>query len=471
MLEAVVRKTLVEGCGYQEGEPLMVAVSGGADSLALLKILKTLGWPIIAAHFDHHLRESSSQEAAALKILAEEWDLPIVVGEGDVNTFAKRERLGLEESARQCRYQFLFRVAREKGVRAIVTAHHADDQVETILMHFLRGAGFNGLEGMRPVSYLKQFSKEIPIWRPLLGVIKTELLSYCEEQGLVFFNDETNADLSCFRNALRHKLIPEIESIAPRFRQTILRNAKAIQKDNDQLQVGISPMAEKLCQQIRIDALSFNRQQILNSMPGRQTRILKEAILTLEPNLRDIGYEKLLELVEKIKAGTRRSEVGHGLVMQIAGDEVAIQRQGRSVPGYPQIDAEITLEFEGLPQLVALRDGYSMLVETMPWSAYKGLPAAVKSDPMQAFLSFEKSSFPLAIQPLQPGLRWQPLGMSEGSQKLSDSLINAKIPQAARAKYPLLIMADEVAWVPGLRISHAFRLKEKELQVLHLKLQ
>jgi tRNA(Ile)-lysidine synthase len=99
------------------------------------------------------------------------------------------------------------------------------------------------------------------------------------------------------------------------------------------------------------------------------------------------------------------------------------------------------------------------------------LPAAVKSDPMQAFLSFEKSSFPLAIQPLQPGLRWQPLGMSEGSQKLSDSLINAKIPQAARAKYPLLIMADEVAWVPGLRISHAFRLKEKELQVLHLKLQ
>jgi tRNA(Ile)-lysidine synthase len=89
---------------------------------------------------------------------------------------------------------------------------------------------------------------------------------------------------------------------------------------------------------------------------------------------------------------------------------------------------------------------------------------------MQAFLSFESSSFPLAIQTLRPGLRWQPLGMIDGTQKLSDSLINAKIPREARAKYPLLIMAGEVAWVPGLRISHAFRLKEKEPQVLHLKL-
>jgi tRNA(Ile)-lysidine synthase len=399
-----------------------------------------------------------------------EWGLPIVVGEENVRAFASQQRLGLEEAARQCRYQFLFKVAEEKGARAILTAHHADDQVETILMHFLRGAGFNGLEGMRPVAYLKQFSKEIPIWRPMLEVNKPELLNYCAENQLVYFNDESNTDLTYFRNNLRHKLIPEIEKIAPKFRQTILRNARAIQSDNELLQAGIPALAENLNQQVRIDALSFGRQLIIDAMPGRQTSLLKEAILSLEPNLRDIGYEKLVYLVERVRLGTRRSELGHGLVMLIFGDEVSIQRQGRPVSGYPQLDTEFSLELENIPLTITLQEGYGIFVETMPWSAYEGLTAAVKSDPNQAFLSFESCHFPLRIEAPRPGLRWQPLGLVEGSQKLSDSFVNVKIPQVARAQYPLVMMAEELAWVPGLRIAHPFRLKEKEPQVLHLKL-
>lgn len=471
MFEEALRKALIEDCSYREGLPLVVAVSGGADSMSLFKALKNLGLPVIVAHFDHHLRESSSSEVTALEKLAEEWGLPIVVGEDNVRAFASQQRLGLEEAARQCRYKFLFNVAEEKGAQAIVTAHHADDQVETILMHFLRGAGFNGLEGMRPVGYLKQFSKEIPVWRPMLEFSKAEILKYCAEKRLDYFNDESNADLSFFRNNLRHKLIPEIENLAPKFRQTILRNARAIQKDNDLLREGIPHLVENLNQQISIDALSFRKQYITNAMPGRQTSLLKEAIITLEPNLRDIGYEKLIELVQKIEAGSRRNEIGHGLVMQIFGDEVTIQCQGRPVQGFPQIDAIISVELGKMPQTVALREGYGIVIETMPWSTYDGLPADSKSDPRHAFLSFESCRFPLSIQGPHPGLRWQPLGLIEGRQKLSDSFVNAKIPQAARAQYPLVMMADEVAWVPGLRIGHSFRLKEKEPQVLHLELK
>ena len=471
MFEEDIRKALFEDCGYRERLPLVAAVSGGADSMALLKALKNLGLPVIVAHFNHRLRETSGSEAAALEKLSEEWGLPIVVGEDDVRAFASQQRLGLEEAARQCRYQFLFNVAEKKGAQAIVTAHHADDQVETILMHFLRGAGFNGLEGMRLVSYLKQFSKEIPVWRPMLEFSKAEILKYCAEKRLDYCNDESNADLSYFRNNLRHKLIPEIENLAPKFRQTILRNARAIQKDNDLLREGIPHLAENLNQQISIDALSFRRQFITNAMPGRQTSLLKEAIITLEPNLRDIGYEKLTELVQKIEAGSRRNEIGHGLVMQIFGDEVTIQRQGRPVTGYPQIDTEVSIEFQELPLTAALQGAYSIHVETILWSTYDGLPADLKSDPRHAFLSFENCHFPLSIQAPHPGLRWQPLGLIEGRQKLSDSFVNAKIPQAARAQYPLVMMADEVAWVPGLRIGLSFRLKEKEPQVLHLELK
>jgi len=471
MFEEGIRKALFEDCGYQEGLPLVAAVSGGADSLSLLKALKNLGLPVIVAHFNHHLRESSSGEAATLEKLSEEWGLPIVVGEEDVRAFASQQRLGLEEAARQCRYQFLFSVAEEKGAQAIVTGHHADDQVETILMHFLRGAGFNGLEGMRQVGYLKQFSKGIPIWRPLLEFSKAEILNYCAEKRLDYFNDESNADLSFFRNNLRHKLIPEIENLAPKFRQTILRNARAIQKDNDLLMAGIPHLAENLNQQISIDTLSFSIQFITNALPGRQTSLLKEAIITLEPNLRDIGYEKLVDLVQKIEAGSRRTEIGHGLEMQISGDEVTIQRQGRPVQEFPQIDAIINVELGKMSQTVALREGYGIVIEAMPWPTYDGLPAGLKSDPRHAFLSFKSCHFPLSIQAPHPGLRWQPLGLIEGRQKLSDSFINAKIPQTARAQYPLVMMADEVAWVPGLRIGHSFRLKEKEPQVLHLELK
>ena len=470
MLDEIVRNVLIEDCGLLEGEILLVAVSGGADSLGLLKVLKDLNLRIIMAHFDHHLRENSSQEAAVLQKLAEEWGVPIIIGEEDVNAFARKERMGVEEAARQCRYHFLFEAAKVKGARAVVTAHHADDQVETILMHFLRGAGFNGLEGMRPVSYLKQYSKDIPIWRPLLDVPKDEILRYCEEQGLVFFNDETNADLTYFRNSLRHKLLPEIESIAPSFRQTILRNARAIQKDNDLLRVDSHSPGDIIDPQIRVDAISFNRQNFMAKLPGRQTSQLKEAIMAMESNLRDIGYEKLIELVEKVKMGTRRTDIGRGLVMQIAEDAVSILRQSGPVWGFPQVEGELTLEFDKLPQRVTLRDGFVILVEKLPWDKYENLPESTKNSPMHAFLSWKNAFPPLTIHATQAGLRWQPLGLIEGSQKLSDSMINAKIPRAARAKYPLVMMKNEIAWVPGLRISQAFRLIEKEPQVLHLEL-
>jgi tRNA(Ile)-lysidine synthase len=471
MLEAVVRKVLVEECDLNKGEKLIVAVSGGADSLGLLMAVKNIGLPVIAAHFNHHLRQISDYEASGLQQLAEDWGIPLIVGEGDVKSFANREKLGVEEAARQCRYQFLFTTAKDMKARAILTAHHADDQVETILMHFLRGAGFNGLEGMRRVSYLRQFSTEIPIWRPLLDVSKDEILRYCEEHKLEFFEDESNADTSFFRNSLRHRLIPEIENLAPKFRQTILRNAQAIQKDNDRLQAHSSFPEENLDPQISIDALSFSRDTFIQAMPGDQTTLLKRSILALEPSLRDIGYEKLVQLAEKIYSPTRRTEVGHGLVMQVKGDEVIIQREGKPVRGYPQIDSEVVLNLEQLPRCVELQNGYFILLEVIPWEAYEEFSAAIKSDPAQAFLSRNSAGVKLAIQKPFTGLRWQPLGMATGSQKLSDTFVNVKIPQAARAKYPVVVINGEVAWVPGLRIAHNFRLKEKEPQVLHLELQ
>ncbi|NLC12450.1 MAG: tRNA lysidine(34) synthetase TilS, partial [Chloroflexi bacterium] len=141
------------------GKPVVVAVSGGADSLCLVHLLLASELQIIPVHYDHQLRPKSAEQAQQVLALMKSWGLEPFLGAGDVREIGRANKMGLEEAARNCRYGFLTNIAKEFDAQAILTAHHLDDQVETVLMHFLRGSGINGLSGMRPVEVLQQFSK------------------------------------------------------------------------------------------------------------------------------------------------------------------------------------------------------------------------------------------------------------------------------------------------------------------------
>ena len=208
---------------------IVVAVSGGADSLCLLHLLRRVCGPghpypgvsLHAAHLNHMLRgEESARDAGAVAKIAEDWGIPFTPGTVDVLALAKAEKRSLEEAARLARYRFLREVA---GGRRIAVAHHADDQVETLLLHWLRGSGLAGMVGMPP--------RQQDIIRPLLEITHAETVAYCEEYGITPLEDQSNRDPRFLRNRIRHELLPLLRELNPGIQHTLLRNAEVARID------------------------------------------------------------------------------------------------------------------------------------------------------------------------------------------------------------------------------------------------
>ncbi|MCE9543005.1 MAG: tRNA lysidine(34) synthetase TilS, partial [Verrucomicrobia bacterium] len=201
-----------------------MAVSGGADSVALLHLLLEAGHRnLVVAHFNHRLRgRASSVDALFVERLAVSLELPFELGSGNVRRESRNRKLSLETAAREARYGFLASVAKKHRTRSLVLAHHADDQVETCLFQFLRGSGAAGLSGMKPVSRRAIAGIPIDLYRPLLEVQKTVLLSYLKERKIYFREDTTNAVADAARNKLRLKVLPLIDELfGPSFRGSV----------------------------------------------------------------------------------------------------------------------------------------------------------------------------------------------------------------------------------------------------------
>ena len=198
------RLTLQNECLIEAGRPLVVGVSGGPDSLCLLDLLRRSGCQVVVAHLDHGLRAEAAQDADTVAGLAKRFGLPYVQGQVDTRAYAEAHSLSIEEAARVLRYRFLFEQARQHAAQAVAAGHTADDQVETVLMHLLRGAGLVGLKGMAYRMLPNPWSSEIALLRPLLGVWRSQVIEYCEEHALQPVLDRTNLDTTYFRNRLRH---------------------------------------------------------------------------------------------------------------------------------------------------------------------------------------------------------------------------------------------------------------------------
>lgn len=230
---------------------LVVAVSGGSDSIALLHLLLEAGFKnLVVAHFNHRLRGAASRaDAAFVERLSAKLALPFELGSADVRSLAKSEKISLETAARQSRYSFLASVARKHRSRSLVLAHHADDQVETCLFHFLRGSGTAGLSGMKPQSTRTIEGITLTLYRPLLAVSKSQLLDYLSERKLRYREDETNTAAeaaSPSRNKIRLRLLPLIEELlGPSFRSAIVRNARIFADEEDLLSALSNPIALK----------------------------------------------------------------------------------------------------------------------------------------------------------------------------------------------------------------------------------
>src|SRR5512140_2910235 len=230
MLENI-QPILQDHCRLNRENPIVVGVSGGPDSLCLMSVLRKLGNRVIVAHFNHKLRPDSDTDANIVEGAAARLNLVSVIESGDVRAYADQEKLSLEEAARITRYRFLLQQAHRFNAQAVAVGHTADDQVETVLMHFIRGAGLAGLKGMSYRTVIQMFDPELPIVRPLLDTWREETVVYCAANGFRPRYDPSNASLDFFRNRVRHLLIPTLESYNPRLREAVCRTARSLESD------------------------------------------------------------------------------------------------------------------------------------------------------------------------------------------------------------------------------------------------
>ena len=458
---------------------VVIGVSGGPDSLCLLHLARQIpGLNIIVAHFDHQLRPEANLEAEFVRGVAEQMKLPYVTESADVRGYAEKYKLSLEEAARTLRYRFLFSQARAHHAGAVAVGHTADDQVETILMHFLRGAGLAGLKGMTGRTFLTEFDGEIPLVRPILHLWRTETEAYCREHNLQPIQDPSNADETYFRNRLRHSLIPELEKYNPRFKNTMLRTAEALAGDYEALTDAVDSVWPKLLLEAGADYITF-QSSIMEEIPhGLRRNIFRRAMETLRPNMRNLDFNTLERASNFVDARTRalmpdllprQVDLTAGLYLYREGDAIHLAALEADLPSahWPLMEGTCELQINGQVRLNEnfIISASEVDVETARPFVYEN------GDSFVAWLDVDETGDRFTVRTRRARDSFSPLGMNRQTVKLREFYINVKIPRRARAGWPLVCAGEQIAWVPGFRLAHPFRVTEKTKRVVKLALQ
>lgn len=464
-------------CRLKPDETAVVGVSGGADSLYLLFQLHQIGQPLIAAILNHQLRPESGREVDFVRGLCAAHDIRCITGSADVAGLAENLRCSVEEAARIARYDFLFDTARRHSAAAVAAAHHADDQVETVLMHFLRGSGLDGLAGMRPRAFFPQWEPEgkIPLIRPILNVWRAEIEAWCRRAGLTPIQDASNFDTAFFRNRLRHDLIPALEKeYSPKIRRHIQTLSQTVSDDLQILET-VTDDAWRICfipGGNEKESILLKRTEFCRLMPAIRARLIRRIFFRLSPDVRDIGFDSVMRVLDFIAGSEQNSNQPweRNLWVALEAETILIYQEGKrpNPQNFPQFTGE------SLPVTIPGQVPFSRWqLDCRPVRiAEADLPrlyAAMKADRNLVYLDLDKINPPLTLRTAKEGEIFRPLGHGH-RQKLSDFWINAKIPQAYRKNYPLVYDRKEPIWIPGQRPAEFCRLTAKTTRALCLTL-
>ncbi len=467
------KKIIVKEALLSPGSRVVVAVSGGPDSVALLYVLSALapelGISLKIAHLDHGLRgEESLSDAESVRRHAERLLIPLVTEKVEVREQALRTGRSVEHAARILRYDFLARAAGEFQAQAIAVGHTADDQAEEVLLRLIRGTGAAGLSGMN-------IGKDTRIIRPFLHFPKSMLLSYLRQQGISFVTDSSNLDRQYLRNRVRLDLLPYLAThYNPNIRKTLIHTA-AILKDEDVLLSELTLQAQKtvFIQKKGKTGLSGDPPRVelaiaaLLAQPRAIQRRLLEAVfwqMAQRPGFRQI--EQLLSIARGGDIG-KRVHLSSGLRAARIADRLVFSypqgmKAGRGDLVYPPTKTyAVRVETPGNTPVPELG-------RTFEFRAIEYQPAQ-KLEPGAEYLDLDLLSFPLLIRPIEKGDRFHPLG-APGPKKVSDFLINCKIPRKRRCEVPILVSAGKIAALIGLRIDNCFRLTTATRKALEVRI-
>jgi tRNA(Ile)-lysidine synthase len=443
------------------GGAVVVGVSGGPDSLSLLHMLwrlrRELGLHLHVAHLNHRLRPEAEAEAQFVTSVAMDWGLPYTLGIADVPALVEAEGWSVEEAARVARYRFLALVARGLGTDIVAVGHNADDQVETVLMHCLRGAGLAGLRGMRRRSRLPEIidpgCPALYVIRPLLDVSRAAIEAYCREQGLHPLLDRTNLEMTYFRNRIRHELVPALETYNPRIRKILHRTADVLADDYDYLQESLDALWPRIVLAEKPDAVILRASELRQLPRSLQRGALRRAARAMRPTLRDIGWLHIERARRAALTGQTgaRADLPAGLLLEVSYDRIILRDTQRPVleaatPVLAGPEREVQV-----PGRTELAPG-GWVLET--WvSDQCPQPYDAPDGRLHLCLDADRAGRALRVRTRRPGDRFQPLGLEGHSKSVKDYMIDAKIPRAQRDRIPLLVSEEGILWVAGWRAS------------------
>jgi tRNA(Ile)-lysidine synthase len=458
-------------CQTEPGQRIMIGVSGGADSICLMDLLQKAGNSLLVVNFNHHLRAESAADSEFVRQVAQSRGLEFIQGEGDVRGYAKKNHKTLEEAARICRYEFLFKQAREYNLDAVAVGHTADDQVETILMHILRGCGLDGLQGMLPVTKTT-FSPEIKLIRPLLPFWKKEILEYCRLNDLAYIEDNSNKDPQYFRNRLRHELIPSLIKYNLNVEKHFINLGEIARRDLELLNQAVSNEYNNCLIEQSADFLALSISKLNEIGDNLKRRVLHHAFRILSNSSSEIGFEHL----EKMLAYYQDPDLKNPLPliskyeMLVEGDTLFIYKHEAMLPyhNWPYMDGSkvITINYPGS---VTINHEWKIKTELIQNSKIN-FPSYSGQLIFQAYFDAEKIQKQLSIECQKPGDRFSPLGLKGASQKLSDFWVNKKIPRRLRSTWPLIKNNAEIIWIPGFQPSSTTQVSEKSNQILRIEM-
>ncbi len=444
------------------GDVILVAVSGGPDSVALLHVLAALeescGISRLAIlHFDHQLRgPASTADKTFVEALAATFGLPVHASSADVHSYRREHRMSLEMAARACRHRFFREALTRFGANAIALGHNANDQAEEVLLRLLRGTGPPGMAGMLPKT-------ADHLIRPLLGVTRSEILTYLEDQQLAFREDATNLDPAHQRNVIRHKILPLLEHhFHPRVVEVLCRHTQLAKAEESFWNELSATRWQVLCVSETPSRVVLDAERLLAAHPALQRRLLRLALDRLQGHRQGIQcthLEALRRLL--VRHGPGRSlHLPRSLQATLDGPLLILSAQPPEA-SHTAVPALMPLmEGPGTYQFPPLR--LSLTIQDRPNPPE---PPALPHAGGAIFLDADKIRWPLFLRFWKKGDRFQPLGLG-GTKKLQDFFVDLKIPRRARGRVPLLCDQEKICWVVNYRLDDRVKLAPQTRRVL-----
>lgn len=440
----------------EKGETVLVAVSGGADSLALLYGLHALRAQLAChlhvAHLNHNLRPDADADAEFVRQHAARLAVPCSLEKVELPVPS-------ESAGRKARYQFYEEIAACIGATKIALGHHQDDTAETVLMHLLRGSGTTGLKGILPV-------RENRFIRPLVGFTRQEIEAFLASMKLVPRHDATNTDTRYLRNRIRHALLPLLErDYNPNIKVGLSRTAEVLGAESEYLDVAAREAFEK-CQTRQHgedeDSIILDRTQFRQYHVAVQRRMLRHCIAEIHGQITDFYFQHCQAILDLIAGDAPNAVVAlpNGLQFRRAYQCLIFERK----LGKPE-DFVYPLAVPGKTHIPSLNAALTAQVVGVDANGVPPLP----DGKFAAAFDWDAIQLPLTVRNRRPGDRFQPFGV-QGTKKLKDFFIDAKVPRTERDRIPLLVSGDELVWIIGYTTSERTKLHAHTRRYLIVRL-